>query len=46
MKFLILECYIPVATRLVALSFVIGFDLQGAMHLDDANAAFPLERIP
>jgi hypothetical protein len=45
LKFLVLECYIPVATRL-ALSFVTCFDLQLAMHQDDANATIPLERTP
>ena len=43
LKFLILECYIPVATRL-ALSFATCFDLLSAMHQDDANAAIPLEK--
>ena len=40
LKFLILECYIPVAKRL-ALSFVTCFDLQCAMHQD---AIIPFER--
>ncbi len=45
LKFLILECYMPVATRR-ALSFVTCFDLQWATHQDYANATIPLKRTP
>jgi hypothetical protein len=37
--------FVPVATRL-ALGFVTSYDLQRAMHQDDANAAVPFERFP